>query len=96
MHSQNIASLQIFISEKCIPLFIQPIAGRVAQNHSQPIAGRVAQNHSQYIASLQIFCIIEKHISLFIQPIAGRVAQNLEIISKKISTHQNSAHGIYD
>jgi len=31
-----------------------------------------------------------------IQPIADRVAQNLEIISKTFSSHQNSAHGIYD
>jgi len=30
------------------------------------------------------------------QPIADRVAQNLEIISNTLSTHQDSAHGIYD
>jgi len=32
----------------------------------------------------------------FIQPIVDRVAQHLEIISKKNSTNQNSAHRIYD
>ena len=31
-----------------------------------------------------------------VQPTADRVAQNLEIISKTLSTYQNSAHGIYD
>jgi len=31
-----------------------------------------------------------------LQPIAGRVAQNLEIISKTLSTYQNSVNEIYD
>jgi len=33
---------------------------------------------------------------LSVQPIADRVALNLEIISKTVSTDQNSAYGIYD
>jgi len=39
---------------------------------------------------------VQEHICQYIQPIADRVAQNLEIIFLKISTNQNSAHGIYD
>ena len=31
-----------------------------------------------------------------LQPSADRLAQNFEIISKTLSTYQNSAHGIYD
>jgi len=39
---------------------------------------------------------LDKKKYVHIQPIADRVAQNLVSISKKNSTNQISAHGIYD
>ena len=45
---------------------------------------------------IHIFVHIYKSLDSYIQPIADRVALNLEIILKKNSTNQNSAHWIYD
>jgi len=38
----------------------------------------------------------KRALKFTLHPIADRVAHILEMISKKISTNQNSAHGIYD
>jgi len=35
-------------------------------------------------------------VAYMLQPIAHWVAQNLEIISKTLPAHQDSAHGIHD